>query len=166
MHRISPTRWTSLGSLACILTACGGVGNSTAPSPGPVITDLSGRFVSAGCVVSGRVGTALVGTVNFTDSDGDLAGGKAQITGTFLPSGPSTDRVSDIPSSSVTISGTTSGTVSAVLCVRFGSSTGIQFSVAVTDNAGHSSNVLSTSVSRPPGAPLVRSDAMPEVLGP
>jgi hypothetical protein len=100
-------------------------------------------------------GTIVNISVDYVDSDGDLTGGALQTTGVLLPSGTSFDVIFDLPSPGATISGTTSGTIRAVGCLRFGASTQFRLSVAVVDSAGNSSNILAVTLDRPAGAPQV-----------
>jgi hypothetical protein len=107
----------------------------------------------ASCTVSGGPGTVLVLTFDYTDAEGDVRGGHLTITATFNIGPTVTLLGADVPSATVTITGTTSGTITARTCVRFASATSVTVKVAVTDVAGHTSNELSTVVLKPAGAP-------------
>ncbi len=56
--------------------------------------------------------------------------------------------------SGVTVTGTTSGTVTAAVCIRFGGNARFTLRVKVTDASGKMSNVLTLEVPNPGGVPL------------
>ena len=146
----------SLGLIALVLASCGGGGGGPAgPPPGfPALSNLVVTF-GGPCTVSGVAGTALIGTVNYRDSDGNIRGGTLQTTVVFVPAGNSGDVIIPLPSANGTVTGTTEGTITGQGCLRFGAQTGITLSVAVVDAAGNSSNVVSSTVARPAGLPEV-----------
>lgn len=141
--------------LALVLAACDGHhGGPAAPAPGvPQISNLNATLQGA-CTIQGQTGTVLSETLNYRDSDGDERGGTLQTTGRFEPSGSANDVNFRLPSEA-TVTGTTEGTIEALACLRFGSQTAFNLSVALLDAAGHSSNILSVRLSKPAGAPEV-----------
>jgi hypothetical protein len=146
--------YIGLAAALLLVANCNGDGDGgpTASTPGvPVLSNLNAVF-GGPCIPPG---TQVIGTVNYTDSDGNLQGGTLQTTGMLLPSGRSSDLNFGLPSATATISGTTSGTIRAVGCVTFGTDTQFTLSVAVVDSAGNSSNILSVTLNRPAGAPQV-----------
>jgi hypothetical protein len=148
-------RVVPVGAVVIILAGCGGGGGGpAAPAAGfPVISDLAVSAQPQGCsTASGLAGTVLAITLSYRDSDGDTGTGTLQTTGTFEPSGNSGDQDFKLPSEA-TVTGTTEGTIRAFVCVHFGSQTAITIGVAVLDAGGHSSNVLSSRVPAPAGAP-------------
>ena len=149
----------SVGLMLAVLTAgCGGHsgGSGTAPLiPGvPELSNPQARF-GGSCTFGGGVsGTVLTVSVDYLDSDGDVKGGTLQTTGTFQPDGSAAfDLNFPLPSQNATVTGTTQGTITARGCVRFGGQATFTLFVAMVDKAQHSSNVVSTTVNRPPGTP-------------
>jgi hypothetical protein len=144
--------------LLALLSGCGG-GHSSGPSasgPTPAIANLRTTLQPRTCTVSGLTGSRLDVAFDYADADGDLNGGTAETTTTFLtstnrPVGDQFNRNFPI----VTAEGTRAGTLSSAVCVRFGIlSSKLRLDVAVIDRAGHSSNVLSAEV-QAGDAPLV-----------
>ncbi|MGH7320786.1 MAG: hypothetical protein ACRELA_14335 [Candidatus Rokuibacteriota bacterium] len=138
--------------LATVLVACGGKGGSTTASSTPVVANLGVSFGAQCTLASGLAGTRGFVTFEFVDAEGDLSGGRVVATATFDVGGPITITF-NIPSPEVTVSGTTSGTVTLLTCIRFGSSSSAILSGALFDAANQASNTLTLSVQRPAGAP-------------
>jgi hypothetical protein len=150
----------SMGFIPLLLlgAACGksgGGGSPTAADPNaPIITNLRVAF-GAGCTLPGNVrGTIEALAFEYSDADGNVRGGSLENTTLFAAGGPMTFTPA-IPSPSVTISGTTSGTITVTACLFFGSNSSVTEQVKVTDARGKASNVLSVEVPRPGGAPLL-----------
>ena len=157
----------SMGFIPLLLlgTACGksgGGGSSpTAVDPNaPIITNLRASFGSP-CTLAGNIpGTVEALAFEYTDADGNLRGGTLENTATAAAGGSIT-LTPAIPSPSVAITGTTSGTITAMWCLHFGSNSSVTEQVKVTDASGKASNVLTIEVARPGGAPLLPRDADP-----
>jgi hypothetical protein len=148
-----------LGVIPLLLlgTACsngGGGGSPTAADPNaPVITNLRATLGQT-CTFSGNLpGTEGVLVVDYADADGNVRGGVLEFVGTF-PVGGSFTVTGAIPSPGVTVTGTTSGTVTAAACIRFGGNARFTLQVKVTDASGKVSNVLTLEVPNPGGVPL------------
>ena len=147
--------------VACSHHGGGGGGLPTAPDTnGPVIANLRVTFGPACAVAGGLPGLAELLAFDYTDADGNLRGGTFNDTATFSMGGvaPSSE---PIPSDGVTISGTTSGSIVAAFCVRFGTNSSLTEQVKVTDASGKVSNELALNVPRPNGAPELPRDADP-----
>jgi hypothetical protein len=135
--------------------------NTSAPVIGNARTTLGGSCVIEGVNESGTVETVLI---DYTDPDGNVAGGTLEVT-TVFSAGGSVPLAVDIPSSLVFITGTTSGTLTLELCLRFGDSSSVSESIVIRDEAGAASNVLVLEVLNPGGVPLVPrgTDPLPAV---
>jgi hypothetical protein len=132
--------------LAAILAGCGSShhGGTTTPSNGPTISDLGVATLAPGCIVQGLPGKARTVNFSFTDPDGNESGGHVDLT--LSGGGPTQSLTVAVPSSGVTLSGSTSGTITlSGLCIAVvgGSAT---LSVSLTDAAGNQSNTVSTAV--------------------
>lgn len=149
-NRLGPSTATLAVSL--LLTACNGDGGSGVDPNAPVISNIRVTFTRA-CNAGGLPGTGNVRTFDYTDADGNLAGGIVESEVTFS-SGTQIVDSAGIPSNFVRITGTTSGSVAVGRCTRFGSSTSLQQRYRVTDASGKASNITEATISRPLGAPL------------
>jgi len=134
----------------------GGGGNPTAPvsSDAPLLSSPAATFGGA-CTVPGTSlpGTGEIVTVSYTDVNGDLRGGTAREV-TTSDDGQTLTLSGPIPSLGITITGTTSGQLTLVSCLHFGSQpTRVTETVTVTDVTGNTSNDVSVTVNRPAGAP-------------
>jgi len=138
-------RQVALVVLAAILAGCGSShhGGTTTPTDTPVISDLDVVTSAQGCTVQGLSGRARKITVNFADTDGNEGGGHLDFV--LSGGGPTQSVTLGVPSDSVTLSGTTSGTITSFLCIAVvgGSAT---LSVALTDVAGNQSNTLAAAI--------------------
>jgi hypothetical protein len=134
-----------VSALAVVLAGCGSShhGGTTTPSNTPVISNLGVATSAQGCNVQGLSGHPRTVTFNFTDTDANESGGHVDLT---LSAGGPTQSVSlGVPSASVTLSGTTSGTITVFVCIAVvGGSAPL--SVTLTDAAGNTSNTLSAAV--------------------
>jgi hypothetical protein len=147
--REAPSASPSSRSSCRVAEAATGVRRRRSPGV-PLLSNLVANFQGP---CNGGTGTTLSFSVDYRDSDGDIRGGTLQTTATFQPSGSSTDLNFGLPSTNVSVSGTTEGQIQALACLRFGTQTGARLSVAVVDAGGHSSNIVSTQLNRPSGAP-------------
>jgi hypothetical protein len=132
----------------------GGGGTVTGGGTAPAISGLVARFLSQACTTTlGQDGSVLSLSASYSDPDGDLPAGRVSTTGSFTPSG--IVGVQDFPfaNGSATITGTTSGTIGAQPCVRFGNDMTFGIAVAAVDGAGNQSNVLAAQLTKPAGAP-------------
>ncbi|HEY7140234.1 MAG TPA: hypothetical protein VIE44_09065 [Methylomirabilota bacterium] len=148
----------ALAPLLLLCAACGkggGGGGSSATATDPTIPVISNLRVTLGpaCTAGGMTGTRKTLVFDFTDADGNLRGGTVTFRATFDLGGPST-LTGTIPSGSVAITGTTSGSLAVTSCLRFGSNASFTQEVVVTDASGKTSNVLSQVVPNPGGIPL------------
>jgi hypothetical protein len=154
----------SMGFIPLLLlgTACGksgGGGSATAADPNaPIITNLRVSF-GGGCTLPGNVrGTVETIAFDYADADGNVRGGILENMTSAAMGGAMTFTPA-IPSPSVTISGTTSGTITVTACLFFGSNSSVTEQIKVTDASGKTSNALTIEVARPGGAPLLPRDA-------
>ena len=140
----------------------GGGGSPTATDPNiPVIANLRVSF-GGRCALPGNIpGVIEVLAMDYTDADGNLRGGTLNDTATAAVGG-SMPLSAPIPSDGVTITGTTSGTITATFCTHFGGNSSLTENVSVTDASGKASNQLALNVPRPNGAPELPRDADPE----
>ena len=137
--------------LTALLTGCGGDHGSSVDPNAPVITNLVTAFLGA-CQTGAGPGRGRRLTVNFTDADANVSGGKGTVTATFDQQTPIVVEF-PIPSDSVQIAGTTAGTVTILGCVHYGSRSALTEAVRVTDASGKGSNELSATTPRPAGFP-------------
>ena len=136
----------------------GGGGGESSPTAldlnTPVITNLRVSFRGACMLPGDNPGLIEVLAMEYTDADGNLRGGTLDDAATATVGG--TQPISSpIPSGAVTISGTTSGTITATFCTHFGDNANITERVKVTDTSGKVSNELALVVQKPGGAPLL-----------
>jgi hypothetical protein len=151
----------SLGLLLLLLGAgCGKDGGGGSPPTVsdptvPVITNFRASF-GAPCQLGSASNRGTIETLTFeyADADGNVRGGILENRTSADTGGPFTF-TPRIPSPGVTITGTTSGTISATACLHFGSNANVKEEVRITDASGKVSNVLTITVSNPGGLPLV-----------
>jgi hypothetical protein len=150
----------SLGLAPVLLlsAACGkdGGGGSTPAAADPTIPVIANLRVSFGarCTLpSHQPGTIETLTFEYADADGNVRGGILENKTSAAVGGSLTFRP-PIPSPSVAITGTTSGTITVAACLHFGSNASVTEEVRVTDASGKASNVLTLVVSNPGGLPL------------
>jgi hypothetical protein len=150
--------------LAIAVLAVGGCGGGKSTTPTALA--ISNLLVSFGvaCTVGAQSGTVEVLSFNFVDPEGDVQGGTVE--NNKVPNvGPSVTLSGGVPSPGITISGTTSGTVTITECIHFGSATSIAEHVTLVDAAGHRSNDISTTVTKPSGAAEVITGGLKATLG-
>ncbi len=145
--RRQTVRYLGLVVTLLIIANCGGGKKSpAAPSPdAPVIANLDLTLLQQTCTVQGLSGTLEVVEFDYTDANGDVSGGQVE-----LVVRKSLTVTGGVPSAGVTITGTTSGHITAALCVAIdGASWGTR-EVTLTDAAGNRSNTLSLVQLPPP----------------
>jgi hypothetical protein len=136
------------------VAGCDGDDGTSGGGPGaPVIGNPNFTFGGA-CTTTAGAGTSTRLTMSFTDVEGNVAGGVATIATTFDQQATSIVVDVPIPSANATISGTTSGVITLIGCVTFGTASSITQEISVTDASGRTSNELSLTAQHPPGAPL------------
>ena len=140
-------------------SACSGSSSSTpsASEVNLVIGGLSTAFPGSSCTREfpgnrGAAGTTLFLTFTYSAPLGNLTGGHVQLVQTYNAGDPETHMFA-IPSEFLTMSGTTSGTIRVGGCPRYNDATGSMETLTLFDAAGHSSNALTVSVTKPAGAP-------------
>jgi hypothetical protein len=136
---------------AVLLAGCGGGGGGgggpVAPGNAPVIADLTGSFPAGICSVGDDAGTPRQLVFSYTDADGDVSGGQVSVQARF-DSGVVVAVVAPAPAGQPP-----AGTITFNTCVVFKDNTAVTETVVLVDAAGHSSNVLTLTTPRPPGAP-------------
>lgn len=137
--------------LIVLLAGCGGDGGTSVDPNAPAISNLVTAFLGA-CTTGAGPGTGRRLTMNFTDIDGNVSGGKGTITATFDQTTPLVVDI-PIPSVSGSINGTTAGTITFLACARYGPNSNLTEAIRVTDASGKVSNELSATTPRPPGFP-------------
>jgi len=151
------------GLLLAGLAACssgGGGGSPTVVDPTiPVIANLR-IALGQPCTFGGLNGTVESLAVDYTDSDGNVRGGTVTIAAGATVGGVTVTLA--IPSPGVTVTGTTSGTVTALSCLHFGSNSAAAQTVQIIDASGKGSNVLTTQIANP-GLPLLLGAIPPRV---
>jgi hypothetical protein len=150
-------------ALICCLSgtelACSG-GSASNPSNSDVnlvIGGLETAFPGTSCTrevpgTRGASGTTLSFTFTYSASQGNVTGGRVQLVQNYN-TGDSETHTFAIPSQFLTISGTTFGTIRVGACPRYNDATVTLESLTLFDAAGHSSNTLTVSVTKPAGAP-------------
>jgi hypothetical protein len=164
--RVVIRSWPILPALLALLAGCGGKGGGggggTAPDVNaPVISNLAGSVSEQGCSLPGGPGRIETLTFSYVDADGDLRGGTFENT-TTPPGGAPMVFTGGLPSPGATITGTTSGQITIVACLRFGPFPSVEEKMRVTDSAGRTSSQLTVTVGRPAGAPLHPRGSKPE----
>lgn len=134
-----------------------------APPPAPVapasrvpaISGLTAGFSGKSCTRAADhlTGSALVVSFDFIDGDGDLSGGKVVLYRVYN-TGRSESHSSPIPSEAMTMGSPTSGRIEIdVECPLYDNNQTTTETLTLYDAAGHQSNSLSTTTTRPVGAP-------------
>lgn len=121
----------------------------------PAISNLSAAFSGKPCTRAADhlTGSALVVTFDFTDGDGDLSGGKVVLYRVYN-TGRSESHSSPIPSEAMIAGSSTSGRIEIdVECPLYDNNQTTTETLTLVDAAGHQSNSLSTTTTRPAGAP-------------
>ena len=133
--------------------------SSSAPSADDVnlvIAGLSTSFPGSTCTrefpgTRGVQGTTLLMSFTFSAPQGNLTGGRVQLVQTYNVGDAETHTFA-IPSDFLTISGTTIGTIRVGACPRYNDATVSMETLTLFDAAGHSSNSLTVSLTKPAGA--------------
>ena len=138
--------------------ACSG-SSSSAPSTDVnlVIGGLATAFPGSSCTrefpgTRGAAGTTLFLTFTYSAPQGNLTGGRVQLVQSYNTGEPETHTFA-IPSEFLTMNGTTSGTIRVGACPRYNDATVSMETLTLFDAAGHSSNALTVSLTKPAGAP-------------
>jgi hypothetical protein len=139
--------------------ACSG-SSSSGPSAGDVnlvIGGLATSFPGSSCTrevpgTRGAAGTTLSLTFTYSAPLGNLTGGRVQLFQSYNTGDPDTHMFA-IPSEFLTMTGTTSGTIRVGACPRYNDATVSMETLTLFDAAGHSSNALTVSLTKPAGAP-------------
>jgi hypothetical protein len=134
--------------------------SSSAPSGDEVnlvIGGLATAFPGSSCTrefpgTRGAEGTTLFLTFTYSAPLGNLTGGRVQLVQSYNTGDPDTHTFA-IPSEFLTMNGTTSGTIRVGACPRYNDATVSMETVTLFDAAGHSSNGLTVSLTKPAGAP-------------
>jgi hypothetical protein len=121
-----------------------------------VIGGLATAFPGSSCTrefpgTRGAAGTTLFLTFTYSAPLGNLTGGRVQLVQSYNTGDPDTHTFA-IPSEFLTMSGTTSGTIRVGGCPRYNDATVSLETLTLIDAAGHSSNALTVSVTKPAGA--------------
>jgi len=154
-------RVCSFALIAClggVELACSG-SSSSAPSASDVnlvIGGLSTAFPGSSCTrefpgTRGVTGTTLFLTFTFSAPQGNLTGGRVQLLQTYN-AGDADTHTFAIPSEFLTMNGTTSGTIRVGACPRYNDAAVSMETLTLFDAAGHSSNGLTVSLTKPAGA--------------
>ena len=138
--------------------ACSG-SSSSAPSASDVnlvIGGLATAFTGSSCTrefpgTRGAAGTTLSLTFTYSAPQGNLTGGRVQLVQSYNTGDPDTHTFA-IPSEFLTMNGTTSGTIRVGACPRYNDATVSMETVTLFDAAGHVSNSLTVSLTKPAGA--------------
>jgi hypothetical protein len=147
-----PTRLAraiAIGLLGLSLAGCESDGGTSGGPGAPVIGNPNFTFGGA-CTTGAGAGTSTRLTMSFSDVEGNVAGGVATIATTFDQQATSVIVDVPIPSANATISGTTTGVITLIGCVTFGTASSITQEVTVTDASGKTSNELSLTAQHPP----------------
>jgi hypothetical protein len=134
-------RHLRIGVLAAVLAGCGGSGGTTGASgePGaPQIANGVGTTANGrSCVVGTVPGTPAAILFDYSDVEGDVRGGTVQIIGPLVAFAAVT---LNVPSSTVSITGTTAGRIAVGGLCR---SSGVgNYKVRLFDAGGRGSNEL------------------------
>jgi hypothetical protein len=128
---------------------------SSPASPIPIIANLAAAFSGKPCTRAADhlTGSALVVAFDFRDGDGDVSGGKVVLYRVYN-TGRSESHTSPIPSE-VSLTGTsTSGQIRIDNeCPLYDNNQSSTETLTLFDAAGHQSNTLSATTTRPVGAP-------------
>jgi hypothetical protein len=161
MELPDPLRAVGLLLAMGLAAGCGGGGGGSSTDPNaPVIVNPRVSFGATCTLTSGQGGTMEVLSFDYTDADGNTSGGTLETTAAAVAGGPIVI-TAPIPSPGVTITGTTSGTISATFCVFFGGNASATMQIRIADASGRISNTLTLEVVRPPGAPLLPNNGDP-----
>jgi hypothetical protein len=121
---------------AIALAACGGGGGGSSGPPPPTPPTISALTFMPSSAPQGAGTIAVNGTMNFTDSGGDLA------SLTIVVLDASGNQISSNTAAVQGASGKSSGTITGTVQVAVGTPGTFTFNVSVTDAGGSKSNVL------------------------
>ena len=131
---------------------------SPAPAPAdstPVISNLTANFSGASCTRAADHlrGSALVVTFDFTDGGGDISGGRVVLNRRYN-TGRTESHASPIPSEVMLTGTATAGQIRIDNeCPLYDDGSSSTEMLTLIDANGLTSNSLSASTTRPPGAP-------------
>ena len=133
--------------------------SSSSPSTGDlnlVIGGLTTAFPGSTCTrdfpgTRGADGTTLFLSFTYSISQGNLTGGHVQLVRAYN-TGDSETQTFAIPSDFLTMTGTGFGTIRVGACPRYNDATVSMETLTLFDAAGHSSNALTVSLTKPAGA--------------
>jgi hypothetical protein len=151
---------SSFALTACVAAAAIACSRSSAsPSTGPnlVIGGLISVFPGSSCTrefpgTRGAEGTTLSLTFTYSAPEGNVTGGSVQLVQAY-DTGDSETHTFAIPSEFLTMTGTTFGTIRVGACPRYNDASVSKETLTLIDAAGHSSNALTVSLTKPAGAP-------------
>jgi len=126
-----------------------------APATAPTIANLSAYFSGKPCTRAADhlTGSALVVAFDFTDPNGDVAGGKVMLNRTYN-TGRSEWHASPVPGEGILSGSPTDGHIEVdVECPLYDNNQTSVEALTLIDAAGHTSNSLSKTMQRPAGAP-------------
>jgi hypothetical protein len=153
MTRPSPIAQTAATAAAPVPAAPAPPPQPESPSTVPTISNISASFTTSTCTraADGLQAMALVITFDYTDSAGDLAGGKIPLSRVYN-TGRSESHTYAVPQD-VTINGTpTSGQIRiGNACPLYDNNSSDTESITLVDSHGNASNTLSITVARPAG---------------
>lgn len=128
-------------------------------SPAIIAGNLQKTFDSLNsCTTSGGTGSANTLTLNYNDPTGNFnAGSVAIYTSSLSTTIPAEIDLFNTPGIAVT-GDAFQGTIAIPLCTRFGSNDTVTNQVQLRNSQGNLSNVITVTISRPPGAQKAGTD--------
>jgi hypothetical protein len=126
-----------------------------APSTAPTIANLTARFSGQTCTrqADHHIGSALVVQFDFTDPNGNVTGGKVMLNRTYN-TGRSEWHASPVGGEAMLSGSGSAGHIEIdVECPLYDDNQTSVEQITLIDAAGLTSNALSVSTRRPPGAP-------------
>jgi len=126
----------------------------TVQSPAPTISNLSISLIQVNDTVScSNGGSSYRASFRYSDPDGDVTLADAIIRDYYVFSTGQSGTIVWPGAGYYSVGGDGfSGSIAVILCTRFNAATSIQNSFTVEDGAGHLSNTLSATQTRPAGA--------------
>jgi hypothetical protein len=128
---------------------------SSAPPTAPTISNLSAAFSGQKCTrqADHLTGSALVVQFDFTDPNGDVPGGKVMLNRTYN-TGRSEWHASPVPGDAILTGSGGAGHIEVDNeCPLYDNNQTSVEAITLIDAAGLTSNSLSVTMQRPPGAP-------------
>jgi hypothetical protein len=154
-----------------VMAGCGGGGSdnrtpTTIPNA-PVISNLAVASSSQACTANGLSGRVRTVGFDYSDPDGNVSGGQVNLSVTSGSQTLATLAVG-VPSSTVSVTGTTSGRVTVSnLCIAIVGASSATLNVTLTDALGNVSNQIATTVAaqRPASDPSRPAEAPAGAIG-